>query len=207
MLFLRRDAHNYLLFKDCNIFKFHDRTALENSILIHKSFKPKHKLLQRNQKEDNIIEKPRTISKKFSTIEQNLTRKKYNNKKVHNDIKIDMNIGNRRWTDKNMTSKFQCYLASIHNQKIPTKYLINQRQKKASKETTGNTKCRLCPEMSVSYYLPIRHDVVADITVSMALTWKLIQLINSGISKILNTSVKLKTVNFVGIFPFKWQQS
>ena len=96
MLFLRRDAHNYPLFKDCNILKFHDRTALVNSILIHKSFKPKHKLLQRNQKEDNIIEKPRTISKKFSTIEQNLTRKKYSNKKVHSNIKIDMNIGNRR---------------------------------------------------------------------------------------------------------------
>ena len=88
MLFLRRDAHNYLLFKDCNIFKFHDRTALENSILIHKSFKPKHKLLQRNQKEDNIIEKPRTISKKFSTIEQNLTRKKYNNKKSITTLKL-----------------------------------------------------------------------------------------------------------------------
>ena len=32
------------LFKDCNILKFHDKIALENSILIHKSFK--HELPQ-----------------------------------------------------------------------------------------------------------------------------------------------------------------
>ena len=34
-------------------------------------------------------------------------------------------------------------LASIHDQEIPTKYLINKRQKEAGKETTCNTKCRL----------------------------------------------------------------
>ena len=62
----------------------------------------------------------------------------------------------------------------MHNQEIPAKYLINKRQKEAGEETACNTKCRLrkhstedvnhiissCPEMS-SYYLPIRHDVVA----------------------------------------------
>ena len=131
----------------------------------------------------NIIEKPRIISKNFSTKEQNLKRKKYSNKKFHSylynrlqkDIKIDTNISNRCSNYKSITSKFEGYLASIHDQEIPTKCLINKQQKEVGKETTCNTKCRLCkystedvnhiihscPEMSVRYYLPIRHDVVA----------------------------------------------
>ena len=142
-----------------------------------------YQLLQRSEIEDKINEKPRTISNKFSTKEQNLKTKKYSNKKVHSyfynklpsDIKIDTNISNRRSTDKSMTSQFEGYLASIHDQEISTKYLINKRQKEAGKEVTCNTKCRLCkhstedvnhiisscPEMSVRYYLPIRHDDVA----------------------------------------------
>ena len=44
MFFLRRKAHTNPLFKDCNIPKFNDKIALENSILIHKSFK--HQLPQ-----------------------------------------------------------------------------------------------------------------------------------------------------------------
>ena len=139
-------------------------------------------------------EKPRTISKKFSTKEQNLKRKKYSSKKVHSylynklqsDSKIDTNISKARLTDKSMTSQFEGYLASIHDQEIPTKYLINKRQKEADKETTCNTKCRLCkdstedvnhiisscPEMSIRYYLPIRHDVVAT-TVLKSLFFKI----------------------------------
>ena len=33
MFFLRREAHTNSLFKDCDILKFHDNIALENSIL------------------------------------------------------------------------------------------------------------------------------------------------------------------------------
>ena len=69
-------------------------------------------LLQRSEIEDNINEKPRAISKTFTTKEQNLKRKKYSNKKVHSnlynklqsDSKIDTNIGNRRSTDKSRMS-------------------------------------------------------------------------------------------------------
>ena len=39
MFFLRREAHTNPLFKDFNILKFHDKTALENYISMHKSFK------------------------------------------------------------------------------------------------------------------------------------------------------------------------
>ena len=89
-----------------------------------------YKLLQRSEIEDNINEKPRTISKKFSTKEQNLKRKKHSNKKVHSylynklqsDSKIDTNISNRRSTGKSMKSQFEGYLESIHDRnsnKIP----------------------------------------------------------------------------------------
>ena len=145
-----------------------------------------YELLQRNEIEDKINEKTRTISTKFSTKEQNLKTKKYSNKKVHSyfynklqsDIKIDTNISNRRSTDKSMTSQ------NTSSTK-PTKYLINKRQKEAGKEATCNTKCRSCkhstedvnhiisscPEMSVRYYLPVRYDVVAK-TVLKALILK-----------------------------------
>ena len=41
---LRREAHANPLFKDFNFLKLHDKTALENSIFMHKSFK--HQLPQ-----------------------------------------------------------------------------------------------------------------------------------------------------------------
>ena len=80
-----------------------------------------YELLQRSGIEDNINEKQRIISKKFSTKEQNLKRKKHSSKIVHSylynklqsDSKIDTNISNRRSTDKSMTSQFEGYLASI----------------------------------------------------------------------------------------------
>ena len=37
MFLLRREVHTNSLFKDCNILKFHDKVALENSISVHKS--------------------------------------------------------------------------------------------------------------------------------------------------------------------------
>ena len=38
MFLFQRGAHTDPLFKDCNILKLHDKIALENYILIHKSF-------------------------------------------------------------------------------------------------------------------------------------------------------------------------
>ena len=151
-----------------------------------------YELLQRSEIEDEINEKPRTISKNFSTKGQNLKRKKYSNKKVYSylhiklqgDSKIDTNISNRRSANKSMTSQFEGYLASMHDQEIATKYLINKRQKEAGKEITCDTKHAVnstedinhiissCPEMSVMYYLPIRHDVVAK-TVLKAIILKI----------------------------------
>ena len=86
--------------------------------------------------------KTRTISKKFSTKEQNLKRRKYSHKKVHSyfynklqsNIKIDTNISNRCSTDKSMTSQFEGYLALIHDQEIPTKYLKTNYKRKLVKK-------------------------------------------------------------------------
>ena len=78
-----------------------------------------YELLQRNENEieDNINEKLRIISEKFSTKQENLKTKKHSNKKVHSsfynklqsNIKIDKNINNnnRCSTDKKMTSKLE----------------------------------------------------------------------------------------------------
>ena len=69
-----------------------------------------YELLQRSEIEDEINEKPRTISKKFSTKGQNLKRKKYGNKKVHSYLyiklqgnsKIDTNISNSSSANKSI---------------------------------------------------------------------------------------------------------
>ena len=121
-----------------------------------------------------------------------------------------------------MTSQFEGYLAPIHDQEIPTKYVINKWQKEAGKETTCNTKCRLCkhgtedvnhiispcPEVSVRYYLPVRHDIVAKAVLNaLALKIDPTDKFSFSISKILNTSTKSKTVKFGGIFLLKLQQS
>ena len=39
MFFWRRETHIKFPFKDCNILKFYDKIALQNSILLQKSFK------------------------------------------------------------------------------------------------------------------------------------------------------------------------
>ena len=85
-----------------------------------------------------------------------------------------------------MVPQFEGYIASIHDQENPTKYLINKWEKDTGKETTCNTACRLCKhstedvdniisscsEMSAGYYLSIRYEVVAK-TVLKALILKI----------------------------------
>ena len=92
-----------------------------------------------------------------------------------NDENIDIKLSKTRAVNKTVSSHFEGYLNAIHDQEIPTKFLINKRQRDSGQEPTCNTKCRLCknnvedvnhiisscPEMSVRFYLPIRHDIVA----------------------------------------------
>ena len=80
-----------------------------------------------------------------------------------------------RPVNKTASSHFEGYMNTICHQEIPTKFLINKRQRNSRKKSTCNTKSRLCKnkvenvnyiissfqEMSVQYYLPIRHEIVA----------------------------------------------
>ena len=96
-------------------------------------------------------------------------------KKLQNDETIDKNVSNSRSTYNTITSHFEGYINAIQDQEIPTKYLVNKRQKDANLQPTCSNKCRLCkvntedvnhiisgcPQMSVRYYLPLRYDLVA----------------------------------------------
>ena len=66
-----------------------------------------YELLQRNEIEDNINEIPGTISKKFSTKEQNLKTRKYSNKKVHSyfttNSKVTLKLTRRSSTGAQLT--------------------------------------------------------------------------------------------------------
>ena len=96
-------------------------------------------------------------------------------KKMMSDENIDIKLNKTRAVNKTVSSHFEGYLNAIHDQEIPTKFLINKHQRDPGQEPTCNTKCRLCknnvedvnhiisscPEMSIQFYLPIRHDIVA----------------------------------------------
>ena len=99
----------------------------------------------------------------------------YFNRTIKKGQKLDHKTSKSRTKNRKLTSHFERYVASIQEQKIPTKYLINKRARDAGKERPFGSKCRLCktnakdvihiksccPFMSARYYLPMRHDVVA----------------------------------------------
>ena len=92
-----------------------------------------------------------------------------------NDENIDIKLSKSRAVNKTASSHFKGYLNAIHDQEIPTKLLINKRQRDSGQEPTCKTKCRFCknniedvnhtisscPEMSIQFYIPIRHDIAA----------------------------------------------
>ena len=98
-------------------------------------------------------------------------------KSTENDPKIDHKTS-KSWTgNKDIPSEFEAYAFAIKDQEIATKYIKAKRQKGDTSNTITDTKCRLCksanediihiitscPMMSVRYYLPLRHDVIAKI--------------------------------------------
>ena len=106
-------------------------------------------------------------------------------KSIENDRKIDQKTS-KSWTrNKDMSSEFEAYAFAIKDQEIATKCIKAKRQKGNTSNTIMNTRCRLCksanedvihiiacyPIMSVRYYLPLRHDVIAKIVYN-ALTHK-----------------------------------
>ena len=91
------------------------------------------------------------------------------------DENIDMKFSKTRAVNKTVSSHLEGYLNAIHDQEILTKFLISKRQRDSGQEPTCSNRCRLCknivedvshiisscPEMSIRFYLPIRHDIVA----------------------------------------------
>ena len=77
---------------------------------------------------------------------------------------------------KQITSQFEGYLGAIQDQEIQTKLPFPKRQIDYGKIPTGNNKCCLgkvdiedvnhvissCPEMSIRYYIPLRHDDLTE---------------------------------------------
>ena len=98
-------------------------------------------------------------------------------KSIENDPKIDHKTSKLGTKNKDMSSEFEAYAFAIKDQEIATKCIKAKWQKGNTSNTIMNTKCRLCktaneyiiyiiancPMMSVRYYLPLRHDVIAKI--------------------------------------------
>ena len=142
-------------------------------------------LLINSKTKDDFEERPKIISQKLIQKEQDRLTTNYINKKMHgyffkkmmSDENIDIKLSKTRAVNKTVSSHFEEYLNAIHDQEIPTKFLIHKRQCDSGQESICNTKCRLCennvedinyiissfPEMSIRFYLPIRHDIVAKI--------------------------------------------
>ena len=96
-------------------------------------------------------------------------------KSTENDPKIDHRASKLRTRNKDMSSEFEAYACTIKDQEIATKYIKTKRQKGNTSNTIMDTRPRLCksanediihirascPMMSVRYYLPLRHDIIA----------------------------------------------
>ena len=160
-----------------NILKFVYESEQNNTLTIGRE------LLINSNLEDDFEERPKIISQKLVQKEQDRLTTSYINKKMHgyffkkmmSDENIDIKLSKTRAVNKTVSSHFEGYLNAIHDQETHTKFLINKRQCDSGQEPTYNTKCRLCknnvedvnhiislcPETSVRFYLPIRHDIVA----------------------------------------------
>ena len=110
--------------------------------------------------------------KEKSDLYRNKVMHGYFARSIENDPKID-HKNSKSWTrNRYMTSHFEAYAFAIKDQELPTKYLKSIRNKESN---VVDSKCRLCknanediihiishcPKMSVRYYLPVRHDVIA----------------------------------------------
>ena len=123
-------------------------------------------------------------------------------KSIENDPKIDHKTS-KSWTrNKDMSSEFEAYAFAVKDEDISTKYIKAKRQKGNTSNTITDTKCRhcksanediihiigSCPLMSVRYYLPLRHDIIAKIVYNALI--KKIHHTENMIQKVLNTSIR-----------------
>ena len=131
---------------------------------------------------DNIEDALKQMSKRYFVKQRKDLEKRYTEKVMHGYFKrklenneiIDLKSSLSQSIDKKMTSHFEGYLSAIHDQEIPTKFLINKRDKDSNIAPRYNNKyclCKVhvedvnhiissCSDMSARYYLPLRHDAV-----------------------------------------------
>ena len=109
-------------------------------------------LLQHSNIEDTQDLMPKLISNKYVKLNHKQRHETYTNKKMHgyfqkkleNDPNIDMKTSQTRSVNNHMTSQFEGYISAVQDQELPTKYLINKRDKDAGKQPLCSNKCRLC---------------------------------------------------------------
>ena len=141
-------------------------------------------LLRNANIEIETREKPKTLSRRFNATKSYEHDEKYTRKVMHgffqrklkSDANIDLQTSLNRSKNKNITSHFVGYLDAIIDQEVPTRYLQHKRQVDQGLEPTVDKNCRLCrtavedvvhvisgcPGMSARYYLPLRHDALAN---------------------------------------------
>ena len=86
--------------------------------------------------EDDFEERSKIVSQKLLQKEQDRLTSNYINKKMHgyffkkmmSDQNIDINLSKTRAVNKTVSSHFEGYLNAIHDQEIPTKFLIKQKR-------------------------------------------------------------------------------
>ena len=78
-------------------------------------------------------------------------------KKMMSDENIDIKLSKTRAVNKTVSSHFEGYLNAIHDQEIPTKFLINKCQRDSEQEPTCNTKFRLCKKKLKMLTISLAH--------------------------------------------------
>ena len=108
----------------------------------------------------------------------------YYYRKLQQNDNIDISVSQQRSRTKQITSQFEGYLGAIQDQETSTKFLVHKRQIDSDQSPTTNDKCRLCkiniedvnhiisscPEMSIRYYLPLRHDALVKYILKAIIT-------------------------------------
>ena len=105
-----------------------------------------NELLINNDITETPDARPKSISRKYTKAKAKEHEEQYINKKMHgyyyrklqqND-NIDISVSQQRSRTKQITSQFEGYLGAIHEQEIPTKFLVHKRELDSRQAPTSN---------------------------------------------------------------------
>ena len=103
-------------------------------------------LLVNNDITETPDAKPKSLSRKYAKAKAKEHEQQYIKKKMHgyyyrklqqND-NIDISVSQQRSRTKQITSQFEGYLGAIHDQEIPTKFLVHKKQIDSGQSPTTN---------------------------------------------------------------------